>query len=158
VPGDTASFLLILGTSFAVCSDNIAVMTSVSEFIGLLVIQVFPGQSSKYFWNRRRVNRQKNDETSLSGDESRDDIPDEAVRILPAGDHEHTSTTTLGQSMSSLESSAPRTALQNLDFWILAVIMSMRILPLYRVEFASERMWPHVYKRDYPDSLICRSN
>lgn len=158
MPGDTGSFLLILGISFAVCSDNIAVMTSVSEFIGLLVIQVFPGQSLKYSWSRRRLYRQKIDEPSLSGDESRDDIPDEDVRILPAGDREHTPTTILAQSISSLESSAPRTALQNPDFWILAVIMSMRIFPLCRVEVASERMWPHVYKRGDPDSLICRSD
>ena len=132
-------------------------MTSVSEFIGFLVIQVFPGQSLKYSWSRRRLYRQKSDEPSLSGDESRDDIPDEAVRILPAGDREHTPTTTLAQSTTSLESSAPRPALQNPDFWILAVIMSMRILPRCRAEFPSQRVWPYVYKRDYPHSVICRS-
>lgn len=128
-------------------------MTSVSEFIGFLVIQVFPGQSLKHSWSRRRLYRQKSDEPSLSADESRDDIPDEAVQILPAGDREYAPTTPLAQSATTLEPSSPRPALQNPDFWILAVIMSMRILPLCLVELDSEWLWPYVYKRDYPDSL-----
>lgn len=105
-------------------------MTSVSEFIGFLVIQVFPGQSLNHSWGRRRLYRQKSDESRLSEDESRDDIPEEAVRILPTGDREHTPTTTLAQSAIPSESSAPRAALRNPDFWIMAFIMSMRSLLL----------------------------
>ena len=98
------------------------------------MIQVFPGQSLKHSWGRRRLYRQKSDESPLSEDELRDDIPEEAVRILPAGDREHTPTTTLMQSAISSESSAPHAdthaALRNPDFWIMAFIMSMRTLLL----------------------------
>ena len=129
VPGDTGSFLLILGMSSRLCPNDLAVMTSVSEFIGFLVIQVFPGQTLKHSWSRRVLYRPKVDEPSLSGDESPDDISDEAARILPSEDRQHAPTSIVAQPVLPLEPSS-RPALRNPDFWTMAIIMSMRTLLL----------------------------
>jgi hypothetical protein len=127
VPGDTGSFLLILGTltRVSIVLTVAAVMSSVSEFIGFIVISIFPSQSQKKVQIRQPFYRHKTGDPLISNDEdSRDDVvSDEETLSLPGSSRAATPLT--GHHTKTAEPTK-YAALSKPDFWMIAIIMAMR--------------------------------
>ena len=101
-------------------------MSSVSEFIGFIVISIFPSQSQKEAQIRQPFYSHKsigtlvvNDEESSDETGSEDDtvsLPSSSrARVAPSVHH-----------VKPVEP-AQKPALTNPDFWMIAVVMSMRM-------------------------------
>jgi hypothetical protein len=109
-------------------ADISAAMTSVSEFLGFLVIRIFPCQGQRVTRSQRQFYHRSDDALSSHSDHFRDGPLAEDARMLSRDDH--------GQLVPSngavqqpvvAESSTEHSALRNPAFWKLAFIMSMRI-------------------------------
>ena len=135
VPGDIGAFLLILGIlTLPTALIAIAVMSSVSEFIGFLVITVLPSQTSGQL--RQPGYRHKGGDSLIVSDEdSRNDTAsdDDAASLTSCSRSQPLSTPVVAHRVKSAE--RPRnSALATPDFWMIAFIMSMRIsLPYIRI-------------------------
>jgi hypothetical protein len=105
----------------AVHSNVSAVMTSLSEFVGFAVISIFPTQLPKPAQPRRSLQRHKSDDALISDGRSRDGI-DSDDDVVERSD------STLLVPHVEPKDTTPHPAFSKPDFWMLACIMSMRIL------------------------------
>lgn len=141
VPGDTGAFLLILGTSLSlsVSLTRAAVVSSVSEFIGFLVISIFPSHSQKIGRTRQLINRNKSaDSLIVNDEESRDDIDsNEDIVSLPSNSRTLPLPTPPPVHHAKSVALTRNPALANPDFWMIAFIMSMRTFSLVSYSDAS---------------------
>jgi hypothetical protein len=106
-----------------------AVVSSVSEFIGFLVISIFPSQSQKIGRTRQSIYRNKSaDCLIVNNEESRDDVgSNEDIVSLPSNSRTLPIPTPLPIHHTGSVAPAGNSALANPEFWIIAFIMSMRI-------------------------------
>ena len=106
-----------------------AVVSSVSEFIGFLVISIFPSQSQKIGRTRQSIYRNKSaDCLIVNNEESREDIgSNEDIVSLPSNSRTLPIPTPLPIHHTGSVAPAGNPALANPEFWIIAFIMSMRI-------------------------------
>jgi hypothetical protein len=134
VPGDTGAFLLILGTTMclSISLTRAAVVSSVSEFIGFLVISIFPSHSQKIGRTREPIYRNKSaDSLIINDEESREDVDsNEDIVSLPSNSRTLPIPTPPPVHHAKSVALTRNPALANPDFWIIAFIMSMRIFSL----------------------------
>lgn len=109
-------------------------MASVSEFIGFLVIQIYPLQTLSRARRRPIAYRNKHaGHDSDSNESSDDDSAHEQDLALP---HEpcHQQSSTGSQSQSAAEPIRGKSVIYKPDFWLLALIMSMCNLAVMRLD------------------------
>lgn len=109
-------------------------MSSVSEFIGFIVISIFPSQTQKTARIRQPVYRHKSDDALINHDEeSGEDFgPDEDTASLPSSSRAQIAPAAALAVLHAKPAEPPKNpALTKPDFWMIAIIMSMcKISPL----------------------------
>jgi hypothetical protein len=110
---------------------SVAVMSSVSEFIGFIVISVFPSQNPKGANTRDPFFRQKSDDALIANDErsSEDTDSDVDTVSLPNSSRAQLVPAALAVNRPKPAEPSRNPALSKPDFWMIAIIMSMRIFP-----------------------------
>jgi hypothetical protein len=105
-------------------------MSSVSGFIGFVVISIFPSQISKTVRIRRPTYPHKSGDSLIVGDDERRDDPlsDEDTTPLASNQRAHDAASSAALLLADPVESANPPALTKPDFWILAFIMAMRML------------------------------
>jgi hypothetical protein len=99
-------------------------MTSVSEFLGFLVIRVFPCQGQRATRAQRQLYHRSDDASTPNSDHFRDGPLAEDARMLSRDDQgQLVPAIGVVQHPPLIEPSA----LRKPDFWTLALIMSMRM-------------------------------
>jgi hypothetical protein len=106
-------------------------MSSVSEFIGFIVISVFPSQSPKGAKIRDTFFRQKSDDALIANDErsGEDTDSDEDTASLPNSSRAQLVPAIVAVNRPKPTEPSRNPALSKPDFWMIAIIMSMRIFP-----------------------------
>ena len=105
---------------------QLASMTSVSEFIGFLVIQILPTQTPKRTWKTRLTYRNKNTDHDSDGGEHSE--CDSSYEHNPVIERDPTSSepTPGSHSTSASEPTLETAVMWKPDFWLVAFVMSMR--------------------------------
>lgn len=103
-------------------------MSSVSEFIGFIVISIFPYQAQRGPRIRQPLQRNKSSNALVpSNEEFRDDpISDDDIMPRPRGQRSQDSSTPNTVHRTKPSESANHSALAKPDFWMMAFIMAMR--------------------------------
>lgn len=106
-------------------------MSSVSEFIGFIVISVFPSESQKGAKIRDLFYRQKGDDALIANDEGsgEDTDSDEDTTSLPNSSRAQLVPAALAVNRPKPAEPSRNPALSKPDFWMIAIIMSLRIFP-----------------------------
>jgi hypothetical protein len=125
VPGDTAGFLLILGINrIAIDLTSSAVMSSVSQFIGFLVIFIFPRTDHPKDPTLQPLYRTKSGE-SLVPRSDEEAASDEDVVSIPSTSRSTAVNNNDPVSRAKLSEPRQGSALSTPEFWMIAFIMSM---------------------------------
>jgi hypothetical protein len=103
-------------------------MSSVSEFIGFIVISIFPTQAQKGPRIRQPFHINKSSDALIPGDEESIDglISGDDTIPRPRGQRAHDNSTPNIVHHIKASESANHSALAKPDFWMMALIMAMR--------------------------------
>jgi|SRR5579862_1855442 len=103
-------------------------MTSFSDFIGLLVIQIYPFQIPKNIKKKQSIFRTKtSDFSSDASEQSGEEAPQEHDPVLPR-ESSHVRLPAASPSVSAPPHVYEKSVIWKPDFWLVAFITSMRTL------------------------------